>query len=66
PLRLAMKDGRATVKRNAAWALGELGVPEALETLRVSLKDRFESVREMAAMSICKLVEKHSSQNEKR
>lgn len=59
----ALKDTNSEVRRNAAWALGEIGYKGAITSLIKSLRDKDPKVREEAAYALGKI--KDNSATEK-
>jgi hypothetical protein len=52
PLLQALRDANANVRRRAAWALGVIADPMAIDGLTAALKDADPTVREQAAESL--------------
>ena len=55
PLIAALKDGSFSVRKAAAYALGEIKDPRAVEPLIAALKDKDEYVRKAAAYALGKI-----------
>lgn len=53
--QLVVSDASATVRRNAAWALGEIGAPEARTALVAATADSSPLVRGVAQVSLGRL-----------
>ena len=55
----ALKDEDPTVRSNAAWVLGEIQDPKAVEPLIEALKDENSWVRQSAAGALEKITKEH-------
>jgi HEAT repeat protein len=52
PLFIALKDGNADVRQQAAFALGQIRDPRAVDGLTAALKDSNVEVRKQAAFAL--------------